>query len=247
MERDERRPSCRKSISVEAFRQHSLSRIGETDARLKQTYGEPRRRDRDAISQLVVTILSQATTDTQTAHSFQELRRRFPAWEQVRDAPASEIAKAIHSSGLSRQKAPRIKAALQHITRERGWLDLGFLKRMPVEEARRWLMQIAGVGPKTASIVLLFTFNKPIFPVDTHIFRVVKRLGWIVPNATAEKAHDVLRAIIPPKLYYRLHINLIQHGRKICQARKPCCEMCPLTDLCLYFRQPQIGMKAGNR
>ncbi|MDE3089367.1 MAG: endonuclease III, partial [Chloroflexota bacterium] len=108
-------------------------------------YGEPRRPRRDAVSQLVATMLSQATTDTQTARSFQELRRRFPTWEQVRDASTSEIAAAIRSSGLSRQKAPRLKAALQYITRERGRIELNFLKKLPAEEARRWLMRINGV------------------------------------------------------------------------------------------------------
>lgn len=233
-------------MRADAYREPSQSRILKVDARLRKTYGEPRRHRRDAVSQLIVTMLSQATTDTQTAHSFQELRRHFPTWEQVRDAPASEIAKAIRSSGLSRQKAPRIKAALRTITRARGRLELDFLRKMPVGEARRWLMQIAGVGPKTASIVLLFTFKKQIFPVDTHILRVTKRLGWIPPKTTAGKAHDILGIIVPAKLYYRLHLNLIQHGRQTCHARKPQCEICPLNALCLYYRQTYTKLKSGN-
>ncbi len=217
------------------------------DRRLRRVYGEPRRpRGRDAVGQLVGTMLSQATTDTQTARSFEELRRRFPTWEQVREAPASEIAKAIRSSGLSRQKAPRIKRALQYITRARGKLDLNFLKRMPVEEARRWLMNITGVGYKTASIVLLFTFGMDAFPVDTHIYRVTKRLGWIPPNATYEKAHQILGELIPPERYYPLHINLIRHGREICVAGVARCEICPLTDVCGYYRKAyQNGRAPG--
>lgn len=210
--------------------------ILKADQRLKRVYGEPRRPRRDPVSQLVATMLSQATTDVQTARSFAELRRRFPTWEQVQDAPASQIAKAIRSSGLSKQKAPRIKQALQHITRERGRIELHFLKKMPADEARQWLMRIAGVGPKTASIVLLFSFQKPLFPVDTHIFRVTKRLGWVPENATAEKAHEILGAAVPPKLHYRFHLNLIQFGREICQARKPKCEVCPLMDSCEYYQ-----------
>ncbi len=211
--------------------------IVRADARLKKVFGEPRRRGGDAVGQLVGTSLSQATTDVQTARSYDNLRRRFPTWEQVRDARTSEIAALIRSSGLSAQKAPRIKAALQHITRERGKLDLNFLKKMPVEEARRWLMNITGVGPKTASIVLLFTFGMPAFPVDTHIFRITKRLGWVPEKATYEKAHQILGALIPPKIYYRLHVNLIRHGREICVAGVPRCEICPLTDLCEYYQQ----------
>ncbi len=156
----------------------------------------------------------------------------------MRDAPASQIARAIRSSGQSRQKAPRIKAALQHITQERGRIELGFLKRLPPAEARQWLLNIAGVGPKTASIVLLFSFGMPFFPVDTHIFRVTKRLGWIPATANADKAHDLLAALIPPRLYYRLHLNLIEHGRaRICHAQRPECERCPLKDSCEYYQK----------
>ncbi len=221
------------------------SQVLQVDARLAKLYGEPHRRRMDAVGQLVGTILSQATTDLQTERSFQELRRRFPTWEQVRDAPPHRIAAAIRSSGLSEQKAPRIKAALEHITRERGRIDLNCLKRMPPAEARRWLMDIAGVGPKTASIVLLFTFGLPFFPVDTHILRVTKRLGWIPENANADKAHDLLAALVPPRLYYRLHLNIIAHGRAICKAGRPRCEVCPLTDLCRYYAEVRAAKHAS--
>jgi endonuclease-3 len=180
-------------------------------------------------------MLSQATTDLQTARSFERLRRRFPTWDQVRDAPVRLIAEQIRGSGLSNQKAPRIKAALEDITRARGEIELDFLKAMPVAESYRWLMQIQGVGPKTACIVLLFTFQKPLFPVDTHIHRIAKRLGWIPDKASAENAHEILQPLIPRKAHYRLHVNLIRFGREICVARMPRCEICPLTDLCEYY------------
>ncbi len=211
------------------------------DRRLVREYGEPRRPRRAPVSQLVATMLSQATTDVQTARSFAELRRQFPTWEQVRDAPVARIAAAIRSSGLSRQKAPRIQQALREITRERGRIELGFLRRMPAQEAMRWLMGIAGVGPKTASIVLLFSFEQPFFPVDTHIYRVTQRLGWIPRTASVEKAHALLGALVPPRLYYRLHLNLIEHGRAICHARQPQCEVCPLTDVCAYYQERHSG------
>jgi endonuclease-3 len=215
-------------------------KIVQVDKRLRRLYGEPHKPPKDAVAQLVGTILSQATTDVQTARSFAELRRRFPTWQQVRDAPVSQIARAIRSSGLSKQKAPRIKQALQHITKERGNISLNFLKRMAPDEAMRWLTRIGGVGPKTASIVLLFSFQQPLFPVDTHIHRVTKRLGWIPQKASAEKAHTLLRAAVPPRLHYRLHLNLIAHGRAVCQARRPQCEVCPLTDLCEYYQQSRL-------
>jgi endonuclease-3 len=210
-------------------------KILQVDERLRDLYGEPRKAPKDAVSQLVGTILSQATTDVQTDRSFAELRRRFPTWEQVQEAPVSQIAQAIRSSGLAKQKAPRIKKALRQIAKERGRIELNFLKKMPPDEAMEWLMRIGGVGPKTASIVLLFSFQQPLFPVDTHIHRVTKRLGWIPENASAEKAHVLLRVAVPPSLHYRLHLNLIRFGREICQARRPRCEVCPLTDLCEYY------------
>jgi endonuclease III len=213
------------------------SEVLKVDRRLTRLYGEPRRRGRDAVGQLVGTILSQATTDTQTARSYTNLRRRFPTWKQVRDARVSDIAREIRASGLSQQKAPRLKAALQHITRERGKLDLKFLKQMPVEDARRWLMNIAGVGPKTASIVLLFSFGLPAFPIDTHVLRVTKRLGWLPQSAIPNvKAHEILEKLIPPQRYYPMHINLIRHGREFCVAGVPRCEMCPLTDGCEHYK-----------
>jgi endonuclease-3 len=215
----------------------STPEIAEVDQRLTRIFGVPRRRGRDPVAQLVGTMLSQATTDVQTARSFDNLRRRFPTWEQVRDAPAAQIAREIRGSGLARQKAPRIKAALKHITRERGKLDLDFLNDLPVEQAYRWLMHIHGVGPKTASIVMLFTFRKPFFPVDTHIHRITRRLGWIPPNASADKAHEILQPLIPQGAHFRLHVNLIRFGREICVARVPKCEICPLTDMCEYYRQ----------
>ncbi len=227
----------------------NLSRgaLVEVDERLARVFGVPRRRHKDPVSQLIVTILSQATTDTQTERSFDKLRRRFAAWEQVRDAPASAIAHQIRASGLARQKAPRIKAALEHITRERGALELDFLGKLPVDEAYRWLLRIKGVGPKTASIVLLFTFRKPFFPVDTHIHRITRRLGWIPHKTSAARAHQLLLPIIPPGAHYRLHVNLIRFGREICVARMPHCEVCPLTDLCDYFQTIHKSAGAGSR
>lgn len=216
--------------------QEKANLVQEADYRLRGMFGVPRRRGRDPVSQLVATILSQATTDLQTARSFEKLRRRYPTWEQVRDARAGEIARQIKGSGLSRQKAPRIKAALQDITHERGRIELDFIKALPVPEAFRWLTRLKGVGPKTAAIVLLFTFQKPVFPVDTHIHRIARRLGWVPHNASAEKTHQIVQPLVPRRAHYRLHVNLIRFGREICIARMPRCEICPLTDLCEYYR-----------
>ncbi|HSM55843.1 MAG TPA: endonuclease III [Candidatus Sulfomarinibacteraceae bacterium] len=205
---------------------------------LVETYGEPqRRRYQPPVDQLVNTILSQQTTSANREQAFQRLKERFAEWEAVMDAPLEEVREAIRPAGLANQKAPRIQNALRYIMRERGELSLDFLADCTVSEAKAWLTEIKGVGPKTASIILLFTFGLPAFPVDTHVHRVSGRLGLIGPKVTADKAHDILENIVEPDEYYPFHINLIRHGREICKARTPRCHICPLQDHCDYYQR----------
>ena len=147
---------------------------------------------------------------------------------------------AIRPAGLANQKGPRIQQVLQEITQERGELDLSFLANIPTEEARAWLMKFHGVGPKTAAIVLQFALNKPAFPVDTHIYRVSGRLGLRDVKLTADQAHDHLEKLLLPETYYAAHLNIIRLGREICQARRPLCERCPLSDICDYYAANQV-------
>ena len=205
--------------------------------RLIAAFGEPPRRQHlDPVSQLVSTIISQNTHDVLRDKAFAALRQRFPTWEQVRDAPLEHVVAAIQVAGLSQQKAPRIQEALRRITSEQGQLSLDFLGRMEVADAKKWLTSINGVGPKTAAIILLFSLQRPAFPVDTHVHRVTRRLGLIPPKTSREKAHDLLEALLPPETYYAFHLNVIRHGREVCQARRPRCERCALRDLCAYYQ-----------
>jgi endonuclease-3 len=205
-------------------------------ARLLEYYGYPQWRDPlPPLDELISTILSQNTNDANRDRAFQALRRRFPSWEQVRDADPQEVVAAIRPAGLANQKAPRIQAVLRSITEERGSLDLDFLRDLHPEEAQRWLLQFHGVGPKTAAIVLLFSLDKPAFPVDTHIYRVSGRLGIRPEKMNADQAHLLLAELLPPEAYYPAHLNMIRLGREICQARKPRCPACPLQDLCDFF------------
>ncbi|MDX1688948.1 MAG: endonuclease III [Candidatus Promineifilaceae bacterium] len=207
---------------------------------LVETYGEPQQRERQRqppVDQLVNTILSQQTTSANRERAFSRLKERFPDWEAVMEAPLEEVVEAIRPAGLANQKAPRIQNALRHVMRERGELTLDFLAERPVDEAKAWLTEIKGVGPKTAAIILLFTFNRPAFPVDTHVHRVSQRLGLIGENVSAAKAHDVLEELVDPEAYYPFHINLIRHGREICQARTPKCAVCPLQEHCDYYQR----------
>jgi endonuclease-3 len=202
-------------------------------------YGEPVwRNPLPPIDELVSTILSQNTNDTNRDRAYQALRQKYPTWEMVRDADPRSVIEAIRPAGLANQKGPRIQNVLRQITAERGSLDLSFLKDLPVEQARTWLTKFPGVGPKTAAIVLLFSLGLPAFPVDTHIYRVTGRLGLRPKNMSVEQAHLHLEGLFPPETYSSAHLNIIRLGREICIARKPRCERCPLQTICTFARQP---------
>ena len=201
--------------------------------RLAPVYGEPVWRPHgDPMTELVLTILSQNTSDTNSGRAFMRLVRRFPDWQLVMDAPASEIEREIAVGGLAKQKAPRIKASLEAVWAARGSFDLEFLREMPLDQAKRWLRELKGVGPKTAACVLMFALGRPALPVDTHVHRVSQRLGLVPEKATAEKAHDILEALLESEMVYPFHILLIKHGRRLCRAQRPLCGQCPLLDGC---------------
>jgi endonuclease-3 len=201
--------------------------------RLSAVYGEPVWRPHgDPMTELVLTILSQNTTDTNSGRAFMRLRNRFPSWDALAEAPVVEIEREIAVGGLAKQKAPRIKASLAAVQKRVGSWDLGFLRDMPLEEAKAWLRELNGVGPKTAACVLMFALGMPALPVDTHVHRVSRRLGLVPEKATPEKAHDILESGLDPDLVYALHISLIKHGRRICKAQRPLCEECSLLDRC---------------
>ncbi|MGQ9833894.1 MAG: endonuclease III domain-containing protein [Candidatus Villigracilaceae bacterium] len=203
--------------------------------RLLDVYGHPVwRNPLPPLDELVSTILSQNTNDANRDRAFEALKRLFPRWEGVRDAPAESIIQAIRPAGLANQKGPRIQAVLRAISAERGALNLDFLQDLPLEQARAWLTRFKGVGPKTAAIVLLFSLGRPAFPVDTHIYRVTGRLGLRPEKMTVEEAHSHLEALFPPETYYAAHLNLIRLGREVCRARKPACAACPVRLLCDY-------------
>ncbi|HSM25079.1 MAG TPA: endonuclease III [Anaerolineaceae bacterium] len=206
-------------------------------ARLLDKFGLPEWRDPlPAIDELISTILSQNTNDRNRDVAFLALKARFPTWEAVRDSNLDEVVNEIRPAGLANQKGPRIQKVLQQITQERGELNLDFLKDYSVEDAHNWLTRFHGVGPKTAAIVLQFALEIPAFPVDTHIYRVSGRLGLRPEKMSADQAHPHLASLFPPETYGPGHLNLIRLGREICQARKPKCEICPLTDICDYFQ-----------
>jgi endonuclease-3 len=218
-------------------------RIGRVHALLLEHYGERLPTVRDPLDGLILIILSQATNDVNCDRAFSSLREHFPTWEQVRKAPVDDIADAIRAGGLANQKAARIKQILQEIHEESGALNLSWMHTASAEEVRAYLSKFHGVGPKTIACVLVFFLDKPAFPVDTHVHRVTKRLGWVREKSSPEEAHRVLEAAVPDEWKLNLHVNLIVLGRTLCRADGnggPQCGACFLRRNCDYGRQADV-------
>jgi endonuclease III len=201
--------------------------------RLRTRYGElvPPRRS-DPLEELILTVLSQHTSDVNAERAFEALRAAFPSWEDVVRAPTRTVADAIRSGGLADTKAPRIQAILREVEERRGAFDLSYLAKLSDEEARAELVSLPGVGPKTAAVVLSFALGRDAMPVDTHVHRVTRRLGLVPPTTSAERADRILHELVPAGLRTPLHVALIRLGREICKAPTPRCSICPLKDVC---------------
>ena len=218
------------------------SRLRTITRRLARAYGEPPPPRRlPPLDELILTILSQNTNDTNRDRAYADLRRRFPTWDDVADAPIPAIASAIRSGGLAPTKAPRIREVLRALRAEGRVLDHRALRGL--DDGMLWdrLVALPGVGPKTAACVLLFSLDRPFFPVDTHIHRIAIRLGLVPANATAVAAQAALQSAIAPADVYAAHLNLIRHGRHVCVARRPLCSDCVLADRC-----PRVGVREAR-
>ena len=208
-------------------------RVASALDRLEATFGRPRLgRELPPLDELILTILSQSTSDANRDRAYASLRHRFPTWEEVLTARRGDLEKAIRVGGLSLTKSAVIQAALRRIVTDQGRLSLDVLRRMPAPEARRYLMSFKGVGQKTAACVLLFACGREIFPVDTHIHRVTRRLGWVPAKADAGRSHAILGDLIPTGRFLTAHVNLITLGRRLCRPRAPDCPACPLRGSC---------------
>lgn len=205
---------------------------------LDEAYGRaPQQASADPLFELVLTLLSQHTSDHNSGEAMHRLLERFPTWDGVLAAPVEAIEDAIRPGGLAPTKSKRLHALLAEVHERRPDWDLDFLAGLPLEEAKAWLTSINGVGPKTAACVLLFALGRPALPVDTHVERVAKRLGLVPAKMPADKAHDALEGMLEPAQVYPFHVDLIQHGRRTCHARGPKCDGCPLLGRC-----PQVGV-----
>ena len=208
-------------------------RTAEITAILEHTQGEPKwRGPSDPLDDLVRTLLSQSTNDNNRDLAYGRLRERFPTWREVMEAPREQVEEAIRPSGLGNQKSGRMIEMLRWIDREFGGLDLGFLHEMPVEEAFERFTVVKGIGVKTIAVVLMFACGRDVFPVDTHVHRICRRLGLVPESADAVKTFRLMAGLVPPGKSYSLHMNMLRFGRTVCTARKPRCPECPLYKVC---------------
>src|SRR6266705_5775930 len=213
------------------------SRVERDLDRLERAFGGQRRGRRlEPLDELILTILSQHTNDLNRDRAYASLRRRFPRWEQVLRARPADVEDAIRVGGLARTKSRVIRDVLRTVRRDRGKLDLSNLRHLPIEDAKGYLLGLKGVGEKTACCVLLFACGRPAFPVDTHVHRVTRRLGWVPARSPSSKTHAILAKLVPQKRYFTAHVNLITLGRRVCRARAPDFPRCPLRSDCRYAR-----------
>jgi endonuclease-3 len=225
-----------------------LATIREILRRLARRFGplDPGRR-LEPMDELVLTILSQNTSDVNSGRAFAAIRRRYPTWVALAEANPDELARTIRPGGLANVKAPRILAILHEIVVREGSLDLSWMKGARTARIQAYLTSLPGVGPKTAACVLAFSLGRPALPVDTHVLRVARRLGFFDRRTDAVRAHQVMERLVPPRLRVRMHVGMIRLGREICRAGRPSCEICPLQDLCptapivLRDRAPRPG------
>jgi len=211
----------------------SPATVREMVRRLRDALGplDPPRR-LDPLEELILTVLSQNTSDVNRDRAYDGMRQRFGTWEALAEAGERQLAAAIRVGGLSNIKAPRILAILRAIRDREGRLDLGWMRRAHTERIRTYLTSLPGVGPKTAACVLAFSLGRPALPVDTHVFRVARRLGFFGEGVDAARAHQAMEEAVPPAMRVRMHVGLIRLGRQICRPGRPLCEICPLQDLC---------------
>lgn len=226
----------------EAVRTVSTSeRLREVCSLLESRYGKPSRKHLpldnklDPLDELIFIILSLKTSEHGFERVFDALKEAFPLWDLVLKSPQEKLETILKPAGLSRQKAPRIRAILESLIRREGKASLDFLPTMSLSEAEDYLLSLPGVGEKTARCVLMYSLGAKAFPVDTHVLRIFKRLGLVPADLNRKKAHNIIQDMVPKQIRYSLHVNLVIHGRSNCTTYSPNCVVCPITHLCLSY------------
>ncbi|WP_224999669.1 endonuclease III [Cesiribacter sp. SM1] len=227
------------SEKLQESRQRLLSLWGPQQAHSK----------REPLQELIMTILSHRTDYVSEKKAYERMWERFGSWEGIRDAPLEELIEMIKPASYPEVKAPYIKQTLAQIIAERGAPSLDFLEAMPTQEAMDWLLRLPGVGPKTATLLLLFNFKKPVLPVDTHVHRVSIRVGILPPRTSADKAHKLLLAQLPADAdaLFTFHKHFFWHGQRVCHAVQPKCYQCVLNDFCSFYQEKAPPPKQQGR
>ncbi|HEO70532.1 MAG TPA: endonuclease III [Candidatus Hydrogenedentes bacterium] len=210
-------------------------KLGAIDRLLEEQYGRPRRKRGAPLDTLMETVLSQNTSDVNSGRAYDAMRKVFPTWEEVMQAPRDALEAVLKPGGLAHTKAARIQTILRALA-DRGPVSLDWIEDLSDEAAEEALLAFDGVGFKTARCVLLFALGRDVFPIDTHILRVLKRTGIVAANVTADQAHKALPQHIAKGRCYVLHLNLIAHGRRVCRRRNPACAACVIRRCCRYAR-----------
>lgn len=224
------------------------ARVRRIEGALAERYGRPRwGGPGEPLDELMLTILSQNTSDVNRDRGWRRLKERFPTWEAVADADEDALADAIAPAGLSRQKAPRMLAILRDVEQRFGALSLEALNDWTSDEVRDFLTAYPGIGPKTAACVLMFAMGRPVMPVDTHVHRIAGRLALIPERASFEEAHRTLERATPPELVYPFHIEMIRHGRALCRPTNPKCGACPVRGECRFYDTVVEPSQRGGR
>jgi endonuclease-3 len=213
-----------------------MKKVIRIDKLLAQRYGEKTfKTGPDPLTELILTVLSQNTNDTNRDRAFKSMKERFPRWQDILESSPAKLAGAINVGGLAKIKSTRILKLLKFIKSEQGEPNLDFLNKWSDDKVSEYLLRIDGVGPKTAACVMAFSLGRQVMPVDTHVHRVSSRLGILPPKMTAESAHEYFLDFKDVVNLYQLHLNLIAHGRQVCRARNPQCAECNLKRLCKYY------------
>jgi endonuclease-3 len=210
----------------------SLYRIEQL---LRRRFGQPRHGNKiNPLDELIYILLSLQTSETNCKRSYAELRRRFSSWRSLADATVSQIREPISFAGLGNQRARKIQKIVRQIRRDTGDVSLNLIKAMPSDDAEAYLTSLHGVGKKTARCILMYSLRRPVFPLDTHCARILKRLGFQVPDGSLRQCEDRIQELVPEELRYSLHVTMISLGRTICKSSKPRCDQCPLQSICAY-------------
>ena len=224
-------------------------KINKINQQLVKHFGIPYRPKKlpNPIDALIATILSQNTNDKNSYQAYQNLKNKYKSWQELADSPRNKIEQTIRVAGLGKQKSAAIKNFLTTLKKNNGSLNLQHIKSMPDEEILNELTSIKGIGVKTASCVLLFSLDRNVCPVDTHVHRTLNRID-VVKTSTPDKTFKLIKDNLPQNIAHQFHTNLIKLGREICKPAKPLCSICPLLKICKFKKKylNNADKKGGN-